>query len=163
MRRTIAAAAAVLILTGCSGNTNTNEPTQSQSPTAHPVKAAGEVVNAMKPHIKQATAVKVWTPETDPNQLMGRPGQYVSSATLVDSRTACTDAQPGVDCGATVEVFASEAEAAQRAAYIDSILKGSTMLGTEYHTLEGATLLRVTGKLPPAQNEVYAAAFRDAL
>ncbi|MEU4190406.1 hypothetical protein AB0E69_00755 [Kribbella sp. NPDC026611] len=104
-----------------------------------------------------AKAVKVWTAENDPNKLLGRPGQYTSSATLIDKSLPCHD--PGVDCGATIEVFATAAETTKRAAYIASLRTGG-MLGTEYHTIVGSTLLRVTGELTPKVNAKYAAAFK---
>jgi len=103
----------------------------------------------------------VWTAETDPNKLLGRPGSYTSAATVIDTRVDCDEpAEPGIDCGARVEVFATAGAAKKRSDYIQGILEGGGVLGTEYHTLAGGTLLRVTGELTPKQAAVYAAKFK---
>jgi hypothetical protein len=122
---------------------------------------AGSIAKAMRRDLTaDVTAVKVWTEENDPNSLMGRPGQYTSSATLVDRRTHRT-ATDGVDAGATVEMFASRDDAERRAEYVESFNGG--ILGTQYATVYGFALLRVTGELPPAANRAYVRAFRRAV
>lgn len=177
--RTIALAAALLSLAACTNDAG--EPTVTAAPETTPAAVqtaaskevpasivagppAGDIVKTMRTQLgKNIAAVKVWTEASDPNSLLGRPGQYVTSATLVDKRTNCTDPEPGVDCGATVEVFASEADARARASYISDMLKGAPMLGTEYHTVAEMVLLRVTGRLTPTVNRAYVAAFRQAI
>ncbi len=161
-----ALAAVALAVTGCSGKAAGDQATGGSTPPPPSTKAAapkeaGVIAAAMRAKIPQVTAIKIWTAADDPNQLLGRPGQYASSATLLDKRTGAAAAE-GADSGATVEVFTTEEDAAQRAHYIDVMLDGQTMLGTEYHTQVGTVLLRVTGKLTPAVNALYAAAFRTA-
>ncbi|MCB5292354.1 hypothetical protein [Arthrobacter sp. SO3] len=66
----------------------------------------------------------------------------------------------GVDGGAVVEVFATPADAQTRSEYIQGVLKTmGPAAGTEWHHLDGATLLRVSGKLNPSVNDQYTAAF----
>lgn len=178
MKFAVAAVAGVLVLAGCGGKeapqatqtttvtapattpaeTPSETPTASVTPTPK-AQDAGQIAAKMKAGVS-AKSVKVWTEDNDPNELLGRPGQYTSAATLYDKSLPCTD--PGVDCGATIEVFATADEAKKRAAYIASVRTGG-ILGTEYHTLIGSTLLRVTGELPPKTNRKYAAAFKAAM
>jgi hypothetical protein len=176
------AVAALVMLTGCGGSKEENPAPQAgqttqatksaetttsapaSTPVATPTKPAvlnaGQLATKMKASVS-AKSVKVWTEENDPNKLLGRPNGYTSAATLIDkSLSPCSD--PGVDCGAPIEVFATPDEANKRAEYLKSIRTGG-ILGTEYHTVIGSTLLRVTGELPPKTNTKYAAAFKAAM
>ncbi|MCC3279935.1 hypothetical protein LJ754_12320 [Arthrobacter sp. zg-Y40] len=100
------------------------------------------------------------TEANDSNGLIGRPGQYTSAAWIAD--TSADPAQTGVDGGAVVEVFATEADAQTRAAYIQDVLKSmGPAFGTEYHYLKGSVLLRVSGKLMPSQASLYEQAFTE--
>lgn len=141
---------AVLALAGCGGKT----PVAQTGPEPTPVvKTAGDIANAMA-----LGKVTVWTAETDPNRLLGRPGGYTSAATIVDKRITCTET--ATSCGATIEVYPTADEALTRSQYIQSLLGGA--LGTEYHYFTGTALLRVTGELTPDQAKVYAAKFEAA-
>jgi hypothetical protein len=168
--RTVAtlSALAVLALAGCGttpgmvANPPPASTPQTQSVQSQPwtTKTAAQIVQAMRPTIPQVTKVTVWTETTDANQLLGRPNQYTSAASLADKRAPA--GETGVDAGATVEVFATLDDAQQRADYIAAIKQGGLM-GTEYHTIAGTALLRVTGTLTPTASRVYAAAFTAAV
>src|SRR5690349_3873282 len=132
----------------------TATPVQPSTPAPKP-KDAATIAKALS-----LGKVHVWTEETDPNKLLGRPGSYTSAATVIDPRASCDDPkEPSTACGARIEVFAAAAQAKKRSAYIQGILEGGGALGTEYHTLSGGVLLRVTGELTPKQAAVYAAKF----
>lgn len=108
--------------------------------------------------VPSASKVVALTEDTDTNNLLGRPNGYTSAAVVYDSTVpACTS--PGVDCGLTVEVWSSPEAAAKRAEYIQGILKGSPVLGSEYHALRGAALLRGSGKVKPSLWKQYETAF----
>lgn len=144
---------AALLLAGCSP-TATNPPGANQ--TSVPVVRDAEAwANAAKqPTTTQVVAI---TEDNDPNDLIGRPNGYTSAAIIYDSGAECTEL--GVNCGGTVEVWGSAADAKARSEYIQGILKEAPMFGTEYHTLNGDVLLRITGQLKPSVAETYAAAF----
>lgn len=181
MKTTIKAAAitgiTALALAGCgNGSRFASEPAATDSPrptititatpeaeataTATPKgKTAAEIARTLKARIPSIKGVTVWTAELDPNHLLGRPGGYVSAATVTDKRVVCSDPLPGADCGASVETFRTAAEAKARSAYIQGVLKASGgLLGTEYDTVRGTVLLRVTGRLTPKQAKAYASA-----
>ncbi|MFD9663469.1 hypothetical protein ACFWAY_17870 [Rhodococcus sp. NPDC059968] len=114
---------------------------------------AGDVAKAIQAKIPEVTGVVVYDENSDPNELIGRPGQYTSAARLADSRG---DAQSdGIDGGAVVEVFASESDAANRSRYIQDTLSDlGPAFGTEWHFLAKASLLRISGGLGlTAKNE----------
>lgn len=138
----------VLLLAGCGGKTPVAQ-------TAPEPKTAGQIANTMA-----VGTVTVWTAETDPNHLLGRPGGYTSAATITDPRVKCTETS--TSCGATIEVYPTEAEATARSEYIQGILGNGGMLGTEYHYFAKTALLRVTGELTPDQAKAYAAKFEAA-
>ncbi|MCC3273221.1 hypothetical protein MUK71_03870 [Arthrobacter zhangbolii] len=104
------------------------------------------------------SAVTEVTELNDTNGLIGRPGQYISAAWISD--TAADSAETGIDGGAVVEVFADEADAQTRSDYIQGVLEGmGPAFGTEYHYMDGAVLLRVSGVLMPSQAALYEEAF----
>lgn len=155
-------AAAPTVTVTAPGPTTTVTVTATPTPTPSPTPQAAKEAGVLAEQIKQASTQKIvrLTPETDPNTRLGRPGGPTSAAILYDAAGACTTL--GTDCGATIEVYPTAAEAKARSEYILAILKGAPALGTEYHTLAGGALLRVSGKLTPAQASSYASAFEKA-
>lgn len=131
-------------------------PTQTPTPTS-PTKSSEEWAEA----IKQDTTTKVVaiTEDNDPNNLLGRPNGYTDAAVLYDKRVEC--AELGASCGAMIEIWASAADAQQRSEYIQTIQKAAPALGSEYHTLNGNALLRVTGELKPSEAKAYQIAFAN--
>ena len=112
----------------------------------------------IKASVKSVTKLVTITEDNDPNDKIGRPGGYVSAATLYDKGATCTEL--GAECGATIEVWADEASATARSKFIQDALKGANgMLGEEYHYQDGPVLLRVTGELKPSVAKQYEAAF----
>lgn len=105
------------------------------------------------------TGLIVYNAATDPNSLLGRPGQYTSKAAWVDTRvpaSAVVGDDPGdVDAGGGIEVFSEASEAKSRAAYIQSLTQASPIFGVEYDYLAGDAVIRVSGKLTPAQAAAY--------
>lgn len=97
-----------------------------------------------------ATNPKTQTENDDPNNLLGRPGQYTSRASADVEGGDLTAKDGAIDRGIVVEAFPSAADAQRRSDYIEGILKGSPLLGTEWHYLSGAVLVRVTGKVKPS-------------
>lgn len=166
-----------LVLTGCSGSDGaahpdgtspagsstaasaTATPTPTPTPTLEKDLSANAIAAAVRTKVATITDVVALTAETDSNQLLGRPNGYTQATVLSDSHGACPPDGPGTDCGATIEVWGSQSDAQARSDYIQSILKQSPELGSEYDTVGGNVLLRVTGKLTPDQAKPYQEAF----
>lgn len=142
------AALLLLVVSGCS---------------SAPPPPANQVADRLAAAIAEADPGLTLTAESDPNRLLGRPGQYTSAASIVDQRIPeeLRGDPTSVDAGAKVEVFSDESEAQARANYIGQIAQASP-LGVEYDYQVGAVLLRVSGKLPPAAAEQYRAALDGA-
>lgn len=156
----------ILLLSGCGAATSdTPAPVQtsngSAAAVAQPqVQKEVKVVTAMgiakrlEDEISTITTVTEVTEDNDANNLIGRPGQYVSAAWIADK--AGSPKATGIDGGAVVEVFATADDAQTRSDYIQTVLKeGGAMFGTEYHYLKDSQLLRVSGKLKPSAAKIY--------
>jgi len=165
MNRTLTAAGILLCaaLTACSssgGSSSTgSKPKSTESKQAAVTASSAMTQIATKiPTAKQSGVV---TAENDPNHLLGRPGQYTSKVTFTDSRIKAaevTDSSKGsVDLGGAVEVFASPADAAARAKYIEAVSKSMSALA-EYDYVHGTVLVRVSHYLTPAQAAGYKSA-----
>jgi hypothetical protein len=169
MRKTIAiavAAAALTVLTACSSSSDTSDSkaATSQGATASPAADAPASLTAEAAFEKIAATVDtaklgtVFTESSDPNKLLGRPGQYVSKVSFVDGRIAADDVS-GLKEGDTargggVEVFETAEGAKKRADYIERVTEGVPMLA-EYRYLNGPVLVRVSHYLTPSQAADY--------
>lgn len=120
----------------------------SQPPAPAAPRDAPSVVETLTRAVPSARSGVVYTAETDPNHLLGRPGAYTSKAEFSDVRAAVTDT-PG-----SVEVFPSAALAESRRDYIRTVAQGLPMV-TEYDFVVGSVLVRVPGTLTPQQAVEY--------
>jgi hypothetical protein len=162
--RCLAGVLVVVAATACSTDI---APTAGASSAAAPsqqsaARTAEQVVADLANEIGSARPSVVFTPETDPNKLLGRPNGYTSKASFTDARVdvaAVRDNEVGsVDQGGSVEVYADEAGAAARKKFIDDTMKAAPILGTEYSYVDGPILLRLSQALTPAQAAEYEAA-----
>jgi hypothetical protein len=96
------------------------------------------------------TNTVIYTAETDPNKLLGRPNQYIEKMSFTDSRIE--PVENSVKC--SVEVFASEGDAEARKKYIDAIGKAASPF-TEYSFVHKNVLLRLDKSLTPEQADEY--------
>lgn len=156
---------AVLALAGCSGGQEAakqtanaaSSPTVTTTETATSPPTARAIADRIKSAVPSVVRIVQLTEHNDPNNLIGRPGGYIDAVVLYDKRVHCTEL--GADCGTTIEIWPSDTAATDRATYIQGILGGGSMLGTEYDYVDGTALLRVTGVLPPSAAKIYASAF----
>ena len=136
--------AAVALLAGCAGGVEEAE-------------TATDIANHLQAAVPSVGKVVTITEDNDPNDLIGRPSGYTDAAVVYDSEAECTE--PGVDCGATIEIWPSEADATARKEYLQTMIKEMPILDNEYDTVHGPALLRVTGQIKPSRAEAYANAF----
>ena len=162
---TIATLATITALTlaGCSSNSGSSSGTSSSAP-AKANAVAATPLTASTAFTKLATTVPTAklsgtvTAATDPNHLLGRPGQYTSKVTFTDTRIKASDVtdstKGSVDLGGAIEIFADPAGATARAKYIQAIAKSMPAVA-EYDYVHGAVLVRVSHYLTPAQAATY--------
>lgn len=140
----------VLALLSACGSMRTGQGSRQQSLTAQQVvEQLAQRVPTVKPGV-------VYTAETDPNHLLGRPGQYLSKAMFVDTRIkpGAIDSPDSVAVGGSVEVFADGQGAQARMKYIQAITAGFPT-AAEYDYASGPVLVRVGKTLTPAQASEY--------
>lgn len=147
--RFILVAALGLMLAACGGG---------DAPAASPT--ADDVVAALKSTGLPIGDTLAYTAETDPNDLLGRPGGYASKTAFHDTRIDNPTGEFDVDYGGDVEVF-DEVEAAEaRAEYIEGIVKALPIV-TQYVYQQGPVVLRVSAALTPEQAAEYEAALSE--
>lgn len=147
MKRTVVIIAVLTALAGCAG-----------SPTSTSRLTAQQVVTALAQRVPTLIPGVVYTAETDPNHLLGRPTGYQSKATFADRRinspSAADSSQGSVELGGSVEVFADDQGAQQRMRYVHAIGAGLPA-AAEYDYVSGSVLLRVSRLLTPVQAAEY--------
>ncbi len=157
--------ACLVALAGCGGGDAGSAPATGTSRVASTEQAkaltAEQVANVLRSAGAPLTVTLVYTAESDPNKLLGRPGGYTSKIAFSDSRIPPAELGEGVapdaiERGGSVEVYPTRAGAAARAQFIQAALQGAQgVLGSEYDYTAGPVLVRVTGTLTPAQAGVY--------
>jgi hypothetical protein len=107
-------------------------------------------------------AYRVYTPATDPNALMGRPGQYVSKANFQDRRIPVLQSMVKFDTtgGGSIEVFTSTTDAKRRYQYVKRVTQGFGGPFVEYDYQEGRGLIRLSARFTPTQARSYERVFR---
>jgi len=112
---------------------------------------AEDVLNALKgakiPIVEEVT----YSPETDPNKLLGRPHQYIGKASWTDARAK--GSLPD-DRTMTVEVFASTEDLENRRRYVEAVTKTMSPLA-EYQFVHKNALLRLNHTLTPKEASQY--------
>jgi hypothetical protein len=168
IRTGVTALAIGVSLAACSANSETaGQPTAAGQPARYsastPPSAAAvtaqQVVTELKAHSLPVALASVYTAATDPNHLLGRPGEYTSKADFTDTRLASS--ATGVAAGGSVEIFPEQSDAVRRAVYIESVTQAAPVAGAEYDYVAGDILLRVSGTLTPAQATAYEDALRQ--
>lgn len=144
----LAALTVSLALTGCSA---------PPSPTAEAVAAT---ISSAVPSMQPGESI---TAESDPNQLLGRPGGYTSAMSFADSRVPADPLPPepgSIAAGGKVEVFESTEDAQRRFEYVQTVTRSAPIFG-EYTYLSGSVVLRVARGLTPDQTAGYEAALTE--
>jgi len=146
-------------LVACKGTDSKPEPAAETSagkavptkpaPTPHPAPSnatvrpltADDITKALEGNGLGASKVIVYDENTDPNKLLGRPGQY----TVKVNWTVAGDE-------ASIEVFPDMGAAKDRAAYVDRIGKAAPMLLQYVYTnAQRLAVLRLPRALAPSK------------
>jgi hypothetical protein len=165
----LAAGAAAVLLTACSGSSSQPPAPVSTTPVAAPAAvhlqrspAAAVIAGRMKAAGMPIRHLVVYTPVTDPNHLMDRQGGYTSKVAWVNPQAAKAD--PGdtrgsIGLGGGIEVYPTAAGAQQRRAELAAF---KPPLGDGWDYVAGTAVLRLSTYLTPGQASAYLAAFRKA-
>jgi hypothetical protein len=123
------------------------------TPPPKPMPTASQLAASLESSGLPVTSVVVYTEDTDPNHLLGRPNQYVGKLSWQDSRV------PEGSRPATIEVFAKVEYLRDRHKYLTDIAQASPLLGGTYVFPDEPhlALLRVPYGLTPEQADAYRA------
>ncbi|EAF6348214.1 TPA: hypothetical protein LES10_001953 [Listeria monocytogenes] len=177
---TLAILCIALVLTGC-GTDSVKEDTKDTKDTAgnkkNKVTATSTLdsfVNADIPMYKNV----VFTEETDPNELLGRPNSYIAKIDFNDKSAIDRIAAKNIEdlgleesdkgdqvqqlisdrTGGTIEEFKTEKDLQNRLEYLQDLPVKSNV-DNEYRYSSGKVLLRIDSALTPSEAESYEKAF----
>lgn len=122
------------------------------------VPTAEEIGNRLIEYGLPLENMLVYTAETDPNEMLGRPNGYISKVDIADTRIEQISSPTGI----SIEVFKTPEDAEARKRYIDSIGEIFQFL-SEYSYINDSVLLRVTKSLTPEQAEEYEKALNEII
>lgn len=162
---------AMIGLVGCGGETpphNTQppaEPQQTQQPqetqkedTAQKISIE-TVINQFKADGLPIGRVTEQTAESDPNQKLGRPGEYIASAQFEDTRVEQMPFDPQFDkhdlpTGGVIEIFNNTKDLQARQKHIEMAYEAMPS-AKQYVFVHNNILLRVEFALTPEQAQAY--------
>jgi hypothetical protein len=116
-------------------------------------QSAVQVVRSLKRAGMPINRYVNYTAASDPNHLLGRPGQYVSKVNFRDARLRPVR---GFDTegGGSVETFKTRTDAQNRYRYVHAITTSSSLFA-EYEYLDGTVFLRLSKVFTPRQAGGY--------
>lgn len=118
--------------------------------------SVNDVLQAFRAADLPLDEVVIYTEETDPNALLGRPHQYTQKASWDDRRADPTIRKQRL---MTVEVFASAEDLEQRRRYVEAITSSASVFA-EYQYVHQNALLRLHHALTPKQAREYESALK---
>lgn len=154
----ILATVAVFTLVACSGaGAGEGGTDDADDVTAPSPITAEDVTSGLVEAGLPLTDIEVFTAESDPNNMMGRPGGYASKVNFMDSRHS---AESEMSRESTIEVFEKEADATARREYVEEVTRGTPFL-TQYIYQQGGIVLRLDRSLLPDEAQEYEAALSE--
>jgi hypothetical protein len=166
IRRILPLVVAVLLAacgTASSGNSNSHVRAITPTPKVpHTGQSADQILAGLKSNGLPIGGSVIYTAATDPNALLGRPGQYIGKINFKDTRipdSGTQGADISVDDGGSIEVFSTTEDATKRLKYVQGIAT-SISLFSEYDYQDGLVLLRVSHLLTPDQAQEYDTALK---
>lgn len=121
---------------------------------------AESAVTALQEKIPDITSITVYDEETDPNENLGRPGQYIGKADFFDSRMEYEEDNAG-----TIEFFSSKSDCDDRYEYLCKL--SDPELGAfgvnQYIYKYDLAVFRVSYDLTPSQAEEYKQAMDEIM
>lgn len=143
---------------------NENGAIEIKSKMGTPAKVE-DVITAFKDAGLPLGEVIIQTAETDPNERLGRPGEYIGSAQFEDSRVTQLEQmseletdEPNMPLGGTIEVFDNEKDLQVRKQYIEQVYEMMPS-AKQYMYANKLALLRLEYELTPDQAKKYETVF----
>ena len=106
-----------------------------------------EVIKKLQNQTVDMNNVVIYNADNDPNELLGRQGQYIGKASWSDARTK-TDKS---NC--TIEVFDNKEAFSKRKSYLKNFTDNPMFKQYVYHHKN--VLMRINGELTPSEAKRY--------
>lgn len=142
------------------GKQETVVSTSNETTTANKEMSAEDIVNSLKEKNENIGKVVVYTAETDTNNLLGKPNQYISKVNFADNRISQEFVDENDAKGGTIEVFTNKEDMKKRKEYIEQISSSASMFA-QYIYSKGNALLRIEKDLTPEQAKEYESVFNE--
>lgn len=113
--------------------------------------SAASVINGFKKAGLPIGKFEIYTESTDPNKLLGRPGQYMGKANWEDTRIQ-QDSTTEIK-GGTVEIFDNEASLIKRKEYLEAFIQNPMFL--QYMYIHKNVIVRIEKEIAPSQALEY--------
>ena len=117
---------------------------------------AEEFVSALEDAGFPILDVEIYDENTDPNAVLGRPGEYIGKFNFTH------EPKPETYQLLTIEIFEKEADAKKRSAYVEETIEDLGFMG-EYIYLDSVYLLRIPYDLTAEEAELYNKAFKQII
>jgi hypothetical protein len=149
-------------------NQNQKQAETQTQPTQRSLTAKDYIEAFQKSGIPIGSTV-YYTAENDPNNLLGRPNQYIEKASWEDKRIKQQpDYNPAhkgssIDLapeGGTIEIFASRENLEARKQYVEAVTSKMSPLA-QYSYVHGNALIRLEKELTPSQAAEYEKALKE--
>lgn len=153
----------MVLLSACArGGALARPPTVSSTVTAQIASGthiAESVLQRLKANDLPIGETFTATTATDPDHLLGTPGQYVGKVTFQDTRLAkdLHGADLSVVDGGSILVYPSALDVKNVKDYMQKLNGDGAMFFTEYDYWNGLVLLRLSSQLSPSQAGDYKA------
>lgn len=130
-------------------------PAQAQGRTAQ------QVVDGFQAAGFPVAGVVAYDERSDPNRLLGRPGQYIEKVSWWDTRLRAPSEPeaPGVLDGGSIERFANLNDLRERQRYLEAVASGGLFGEYRFVNEPELMILRITFGLVPSDANDYGAAF----
>lgn len=123
---------------------------------------AKEIIEKLKEKNENIGKIVVYDEETDLNQLLGRPNQYISKVNFADNRIDQEFVSENDAKGGTIEVFRNEEDMKKRKEYIEQIANSASVF-SQYIYSKGKVLMRIEKELTPTQAKEYEEIFNQII
>ncbi|MCF8018173.1 MAG: hypothetical protein K9L62_02120 [Vallitaleaceae bacterium] len=117
---------------------------------------ANDLVTGLKDEDLPIGEIMIYRADNDPNEMLGRPNQYISKVNFEDTRVE--QVVDGDLAGGSIEVFSNGEDLTTRVNYLKSVFEQYPVF-TEYLYIKGNYLLRLNASLTPEQAEQYEVVF----
>lgn len=149
--------------TASSGTSNSTN-TQQTSKKLEGNELVQVVLDKVKAGTPTVTATRVFTETTDPNNSLGKAGQYQYAGSFYDTRTVSSEAVTdnySTTSGGTIEIYATEKDATTRGEYLTQFQTGAIQAGA-YKVID-KNVLRVSENYTASQQKEMLALMESAL